>query len=946
MSKNTIKIKGAREHNLKNVNLEFPKDKLIVFTGLSGSGKSSLAFATIYAEGRRRYVESLSAYARQFLGGNEKPDVDLIEGLSPAISIEQKTTSHNPRSTVATVTEIYDYLRLLYARVGTPHCVNGHGPIKSSSIKEIVNQICANFKNEDRLIISSPVVRDRKGSFVDLIARLRKDKFLRVKIDGQIMSLDTPIDLDKNKRHNIDIVVKALTFFDNEETILDIQGNIEQALKYGEGMVKIHDREKNQDTLFSSTYGCKECGFNVPSLEPRLFSFNSPQGACKDCKGLGVKLEIDEDLLIPDKNISVLEGGIVYLKNIVLSSNIEWLKFETLAKHYKIPLDIPIKDLTISQLDYLLYGSDEEVQLNIKTSGGLTLNSFDIIEGIGSVIERRYEQTQSETQRNYYKGFMSDKSCNTCNGKRLNEVPLSVLINNINITDLTNMSVEDELEFILKLNLTESQTKIAKLVLNEIINRLEFLNQVGLGYLTLARSASTLSGGESQRIRLATQIGSQLTGVLYVLDEPSIGLHQKDNDRLIKTLKHLRDIGNTVIVVEHDDDTIQNADYIVDIGPKAGDKGGEIVCAGTFEEIKNHKTSITAQYLRKEKIIAVPKKRRGGNGKVLEIKGAKANNLKNVNVKIPLNKFVCLTGVSGSGKSTLMNQILLKGLKKSLHLTTDRPGKHDKILGTEHIDKVISISQDPIGKTPRSNPATYTSLFDNIRDLFADTVEAKLNGFSKSRFSFNVPGGRCENCQGDGVLKISMHFLPTVFVKCEVCEGRRYKDKTLEVKFKDKNIYDVLEMTVDQAMEFFVKQPKILKKLETLHDVGLGYIKLGQSATELSGGEAQRVKLSTFLQKKGTGKTIFLLDEPTTGLHIDDVNRLLNVLNRIVDNGDTVLTIEHNLDVIKMADYIIDLGPDGGKNGGSVIATGTPEQLMSSKDVSYTANYLEKYLEE
>ncbi|AGM25754.1 excinuclease ABC subunit A [Spiroplasma syrphidicola EA-1] len=944
MAKDWIIVKGARENNLKNINVEIPKDKLVVFTGLSGSGKSSLAFNTIYAEGRRRYIESLSSYARQFLGGNEKPDVDAIEGLSPAISIDQKTTSNNPRSTVGTVTEIYDYLRLLYARVGVPYCINGHGVIKSVSIKEIINNLKQQLKEDEKFMILSPVIRDKKGSFKELFLKLRQESFIRVNINGELRNLDEDIELDKNKRQNIDIVIDRIIFHNNEEIISRIHDAIEIALKYGNGLVKIAFQEQDKEALFSTNYACSICGFVIPELEPRLFSFNSPNGACPDCKGLGIKLEVDEELLIPNPNLSVLQGGIVYLKNIINTTNIEWQKFTVLANHYHIPLDLPISDLTKTQLNYLLRGSDETVDYNFKTASGNIMRGYDYIEGIGQLIERRYTETTSESAREYYKQFMSDRKCTTCHGQRLNEIPLAVKINDLSISDFTNLSVEEELSQVLNLRLTEYQQEIAKLIVNELVNRLDFLSRVGLGYLTLARSAATLSGGEAQRIRLATQIGSQLTGVLYVLDEPSIGLHQRDNDKLIETLKSLRDLGNTLIVVEHDEDTIRASDYIIDIGPRAGINGGEVVAYGQLEDIMQNPNSITGKYLTGELEIVVPKTHRGGNGLTLEVKGARENNLKNINVTIPLNKLVCLTGVSGSGKSTLMHEIIWKGIKKNLGLATERPGAYDKIVGIDNIDKVINISQDPIGKTPRSNPATYTSVFDDIRDLFAGTNEAKARGYLKGRFSFNVPGGRCENCQGDGIIKISMHFLPTVFVNCEVCDGKRYNDETLMVKFKEKNIYDVLEMTVDQAALFFEKQPKIYQKLLTMQEVGLGYIKLGQSATELSGGEAQRVKLSTFLLKRTTGKTLFLLDEPTTGLHVDDVKRLLVVLNRIVDNGDSVLVIEHNLDVIKVADHIIDLGPEGGNGGGTVVATGTPEQIVNKSDISFTGQYLKLIL--
>ncbi|UZQ29540.1 MAG: excinuclease ABC subunit UvrA [Spiroplasma phoeniceum] len=944
MGKNWIVVKGARENNLKNIDVKVPKDKLVVFTGLSGSGKSSLAFNTIYAEGRRRYIESLSSYARQFLGGNEKPDVDAIEGLSPAISIDQKTTSHNPRSTVGTVTEIYDYLRLLYARVGTPYCINGHGVIKSVTVKEIINNLKQLLTEGEKFMILSPVVRDKKGSFKDLFARLKQESFIRVKVNDEIKTLDEEIELDKNKRQNIDIIIDRLVYKESADLLSRIHDAIEVALKYGNALVKIDFADQKKEMLFSTNYSCSICGFVISELEPRLFSFNSPSGACSECKGLGVKLEVDEDLLIPNRSLSILQGAIIYLKNIVNTTNIEWQKFKVLANNYNIVLEQPVSDLTKEQLEYLIRGSDEPIEYNLKTASGNIMRGYDYIEGIGQLIERRYTETSSESQREYYKQFMTDKKCGTCLGKRLNVIPLSVKINSISISEFTDLSVEDELKEVLNLKLTESQQEIARLIINELVNRLDFLSRVGLGYLTLSRNASTLSGGEAQRIRLATQIGSQLTGVLYVLDEPSIGLHQRDNDKLIETLKSLRDLGNTLIVVEHDEDTIRSSDYIIDIGPRAGINGGQVVAVGSIDDIQQNPNSITGKYLTGELAIDVPKKRRGGNGLVLEIKGARENNLKNINVTIPLNKFVCLTGVSGSGKSTLMNEILWKGIKKNLGLATERPGAHDKITGIDNIDKVINISQDPIGKTPRSNPATYTSVFDDIRDLFANTNEAKARGYLKGRFSFNVPGGRCEHCQGDGIIKISMYFLPTVYVSCEVCEGKRYNDETLLVKFKNKNIYDVLEMTVDKACDFFAAQPKISQKLGTMQEVGLGYIKLGQSATELSGGEAQRVKLSTFLLKRTTGKTLFLLDEPTTGLHVDDVKRLLVVLNKIVDNGDTVITIEHNLDFIKMADYIIDLGPEGGVVGGMIVATGTPEQLVLKSGASYTAQYLKPLL--
>ncbi|WP_342252688.1 excinuclease ABC subunit UvrA [Spiroplasma endosymbiont of Amphibalanus improvisus] len=941
---NWITIKGARENNLKNIDLKIPKNKMIAFTGLSGSGKSSLAFGTIYSEGRRRYIESLSSYARQFLGGNEKPDVDQINGLSPAISIDQKTTSKNPRSTVGTITEIYDYLRLLYARAGTPYCINGHGPVKTSSIKTIIEEIKKIISdNNEKLIILAPVVIDKKGSHLEVFDNLKKEGFIRVKVDGIIKTLDDQFNLEKNERHNIDIIVDRLIYDDNDEFTSRLHDAIEVCLKYSKGLVKIHLNKIDKSFLFSSNYSCKECGFNVPNLEPRLFSFNAPIGACYECKGLGIRLEVDEDLLIEDKSLSISDGAIRYFKNFINTQNIEWQKFKALLDHYKISIYVPYEDFSNEQKDIILNGTSTPIQMNIITTTGRKYEPFEPIEGIAKLIERRYIETTSNQARDYYHTYMSDKKCNVCKGQKLNPIALSVKIDKLSIYDFTNLSIEKELEKIINVQFTEQQQQIVKLVLDEIINRLDFLNQVGLGYLSLSRTASTLSGGEAQRIRLATQIGSQLSGVLYVLDEPSIGLHQVDNDKLIKTLKNLRDLGNTLIVVEHDEETIRNSDWVVDIGPEAGDKGGNVIASSTYEEFLKHKDSITAKYLRGEEKILTPKSHHSGNGLVLEIKEAAENNLNKIDVKFPLNKFICLTGVSGSGKSTLMNEILHKGIKKYLKQSNKTPGKHKEIKGIDNIEKVVNISQSPIGKTPRSNPATYTSVFDDIRDLFTNTPEAKMRGYLKGRFSFNVHGGRCENCQGDGIIKISMQFMPTVYVTCEICEGRRYNEETLLVKYKNQNIYNILEMTVDKALEFFENIPKIVQKLQTMQDVGLGYIKLGQPAPQLSGGEAQRVKLSTFLLKKTTKKTLFLLDEPTTGLHVHDVKQLLKVFERIVKNGGTVVCIEHNLDVIKCSDYIIDLGPGGGINGGNVLATGTPEQLLKS-ETSITARYLEKLL--
>ncbi|WP_031542540.1 excinuclease ABC subunit UvrA [Mesoplasma photuris] len=943
MTKDKIIIKGARENNLKNIDLEIPKNKLVVFTGLSGSGKSSLAFSTIYAEGRRRYIESLSAYARQFLGGNEKPDVDSIEGLSPAISIDQKTTSHNPRSTVGTVTEIYDYLRLLYSRVGTPYCINGHGVIQAASIKEILNNIKVSTEEGEQVYILSPIVRDKKGSHRDTFDKLKNEGFIRAKVDGEIKMLDEVIDLEKNQRHNIDIIVDRLVYRDEEELNSRIFSAIEIALKYSEGMIKVfYPESKKEEKLFSTTYSCKQCGFNIPEMEPRLFSFNAPLGACEGCGGLGVSLEADIDLIIPDESLTINQGGIAYFKNLVGSDNLEWQKFRTLCDYYYVDLNLPIKFLTNKQKDIILFGSDEEIEVKLISSNGRKHESFEYIGGVASEIQRKYFETKSEEIRKWYAKFMSSKTCNSCKGARLNETALSIKINDLSIYQFTEMSIEEELNFILSVELTETQTKIAELVLKEIISRISFLNEVGLGYLNLSRTATTLSGGEAQRIRLAKQIGSQLTGILYVLDEPSIGLHQRDNDKLIGTLKHLRDLGNTLIVVEHDEDTMKESDWIVDIGPGAGEHGGEVIFNGTYEDILKSET-ITGKYLSGKMKVEVPKNRRGGNGKKLEIIGASENNLKNINVTVPLNKFVTITGVSGSGKSTLLEDIIYKGIQNKLSKERVETGKVKEIKGIQNVDKVIYISQEPIGKTPRSNPATYTSVFDDIRDLFTNLPEAKIRGYKKGRFSFNVPGGRCENCTGDGIITISMQFMPSVEVVCEICEGKRYNDETLQVKFKNKNISDVLNMTVEEASMFFENIPAIKQKLDTILEVGLGYIRLGQSATTLSGGESQRIKLSTYLLKKATGKTIFLLDEPTTGLHVDDVNRLIKVLDRLIDLGNTVIAIEHNLDFIKVSDYIIDLGPEGGTGGGNIVATGTPEQILSIPG-SYTAYYLKEYL--
>ena len=901
---------------------------------------TSLAFDTIYAEGQRRYVESLSAYARQFLGGVDKPNVELIEGLSPAISIDQKTTSNNPRSTVGTVTEIYDYLRLLYARVGVPYCPDHHIPITGLTITEMVNTV-NQYEDGTKMTILAPIVRNKKGTFKDSFEKLQKDGYVRVRVDGEIKLLEDDITLEKNNRHDIDVVVDRIV--KRSDSRSRIHDSMETALSLADGKVIVSTGDK--ENLFSSNYACSICGFSVPTLEPRLFSFNAPLGACATCHGLGITEEVDVDILIPDPDLSINEGGIRYYKNIVGTENIEWQTFAMLCKTYKIPLDKPIKTFTKKQMDIILYGSDRPIKYVIYSSSGNRYDRNDFIEGVKKLIERRYVETTSSWSKDWYHSFMMESTCPTCGGKRLNKEALSVIVGDKNIMEFTAMSVVQALDWLDKLTLTETQAKIAELVIKEIRNRLQFLKDVGLDYLTLDRLAGTLSGGEAQRIRLATQIGSRLSGVLYVLDEPSIGLHQRDNARLIETLKNMRDLGNSLIVVEHDEETMMSADWIVDIGPGAGIHGGNVMASGTPLEVMKNENSITGLYLSGKKRIDVPKSRRKGNGKYVEIQGASENNLKHINVKFPLGKFVVVTGVSGSGKSTLVNEIFTKAVQQSIgKMKRVKPGKFDKIKGTENIDKLVQIDQDPIGRTPRSNPATYTGVFDDIRDVFAATPEAKMRGYDKGRFSFNVKGGRCEACQGDGVKVISMNFLPDVYVPCEVCHGQRYNDATLQCTFKGKNIYEVLEMPVEEALSFFANNPKIKNKLQTLNDVGLGYLKLGQSSTTLSGGEAQRVKLASELQKKPTGKTVYILDEPTTGLHTDDVKRLIAVLQRIVDTGNTVLVIEHNLDVIKCADWIIDLGPEGGDNGGTVIVTGTPEKV-AKEEKSWTGQYLKKAIE-
>ena len=932
-----IVIKGARENNLKNIDLTLPKNKMIVMTGVSGSGKSSLAFDTIYAEGERRYVESLSSYARQFLGGSEKPDVDSIEGLSPAISIDQKTTSKNPRSTVGTVTEIYDYLRLLYARIGVPYCPTHNIPISSQSVEEMTNKILE-YPEGTKLIIMAPVIHGEKGEHKDLLEKLRKDGYVRVRINKESRDLSENIELDKNIKDDIDVVIDRLIIKEGIRSRLFEA--IESATKLAKGKVII-DVMGDKELLFSESFACPYCNFSLPELEPRMFSFNAPFGACPECKGLGVNLTIDKDLVIPNKDLSINEGAIVTLSDD--QGGIYYKRLKCVCDHYKIDMDKPFKKLTKKEENIVLYGTTEIIPFNYTTKSGNIYNQKDFYEGIINNLQRRYMETSSTWIREWLERYMIETTCTKCNGSRLRDEVLSVLINGKNIYEVTCLSIKDLYDFMNNLKLTKEQQEIGKLLIEEIKNRLKFLLNVGLEYLTLSRTASTLSGGESQRIRLATQIGSRLTGVLYVLDEPSIGLHQRDNERLIKSLLEMRDLGNTLIVVEHDTDTMLASDYLVDIGPGAGDNGGKVMAAGTPEEVMKNENSITGQYLSGKKCIEIPKTRRKGTGKIIEIIGASENNLKNIDVKIPLGTFTCVTGVSGSGKSSLIMQILSKAVSQNLYKSKDKPGKYKKIKGLENIDKLVEITQNPIGRTPRSNPATYTGVFDEIRELFTNTKEAKMLGFGKDRFSFNVKGGRCEACRGDGVKKIEMHFLPDVYIPCEVCHGTRYNSETLNIRYKDKNIADVLNMRVHNALTFFENIPKIKNKLQVLEDVGLGYIKLGQSATTLSGGEAARVKLAKELQKKPTGKTLFIMDEPTTGLHMEDIKRLLAIIQKIVDNNDTVIVIEHNLDFIKSADYIIDIGPEGGDRGGEVIGTGTPEEITLNKK-SYTGEFLKKVL--
>ena len=932
-----IIIKGARENNLKNIDLTLPKNKLIVMTGVSGSGKSSLAFDTIYAEGQRRYVESLSSYARQFLGGTEKPDVDSIEGLSPSISIDQKTTSNNPRSTVGTVTEIYDYFRLLYARIGTPMCPNHHIPIKGQSIEEMANKLLE-YSEGTKMIIMAPVVHGEKGTHKELLDKLRADGYARVRVNGEMHELTEEFNFDKNVKDNIDVVVDRLVIKEN------IRGrlfeSLEASCKLSNGKVVI-DIVGDKELLFSELYACPYCEFSLPELEPRMFSFNAPYCACPDCKGLGIKLSIDPELVVPDKNKSLEDGAIVTLGDD--TDNIYYKRLECMCKHYKISTTKPFKKLTQKEKDLIFYGSLEPIKFNYSSRSGNITNQVDYYEGVINNLQRRYMETTSTWIREWLENYMVETECETCHGARLNNDALSVYINNKNIFELTSMSIDKIIEFFNNLKLNKEQESIADLLIKEIKSRLNFLSNVGLEYLTLSRMAGTLSGGELQRIRLATQIGSRLTGVLYVLDEPSIGLHQRDNERLINSLKEMRDLGNTLIVVEHDTDTMLAADYLVDIGPHAGSEGGYVMAAGTPEEVMKVENSITGRYLSGKEKIEVPNKRRTGNGSFIEIKGASENNLKNIDVKFPLGTYTCVTGVSGSGKSSLVMRILSSAAMKHVYGSKVYVGKHKKIVGLENIDKIVEITQNPIGRTPRSNPATYTGVFDDIRDLFTNTKEAKMYGFEKNRFSFNVKGGRCEACRGDGVKKIEMHFLPDVYVPCEICHGTRYNSETLNIKYKGKNIADVLEMRVSEALKFFENVPKIKSKLQVLEDVGIGYLKLGQSATTLSGGEASRVKLAKELQKKPTGKTLFIMDEPTTGLHSDDIKRLLAIIQKIVDNKDTVIVIEHNLDMIKCSDYIIDIGPLGGDNGGEIVATGTPEEVSKNKN-SFTGEFLKKML--
>lgn len=940
-SRKCIIVKGARENNLKNIDVVIPKETLTVFTGLSGSGKSTLAFETIYAEGQRRYVESLSPYARQFLGGVDKPDVDSIEGLSPAISIDQKTTSHNPRSTVGTVTEIYDFLRLLFSRIGVPYCPNHNVPILAispSAMTERVLQCPVGTK----LQILAPVVRHEKGTHKTTLEKIKSEGFARLRVDGEFRLVEETKELDKNKRHDIDIVIDRLVM--KEELRSRVAEDVELALDWGHGHLLIHTEEG--DELLSSSHACPECGFSVPKLEPRLFSFNAPLGYCPVCKGLGISRAVAEDLLVPDPSKTINQGAIRYYKNIVNTTNLEWQEFKVLLDHCHIPCDVPYEKLSDEQRHQILYGTDYPVEHSLTSVNGNVMHRNRPLEGIKVFIERRYRDSTSKWMIPYYESFMRDSECPACHGRRLNEAALSVRVNGLNIHEVTALTIDALLRYVedTKSKLSENERRIAEMVLKEIENRARFLLNVGLDYLTLERMAMSLSGGEAQRIRLATQIGSRLSGVLYVLDEPSIGLHQRDNAKLIETMKEMRDLGNTLIVVEHDEETMRAADYLVDIGPGAGVHGGQVVAAGSLEDIENEPQSITGDYLAGRRQIKVPSSRRKGSGKKLTLKGCSCHNLKNIDVAFPLGTFTVVTGVSGSGKSSLIDETLSSLLQNKLNGSQLPVGPYQSVSGLEHVDKVVNVTQEPIGRTPRSNPATYTKLFDDIRELYSQTEEARAKGYDKGRFSFNVSGGRCEKCQGAGVIYVPMNFLPDVYVKCDECEGMRYNQETLSCYYKGKNIFDVLEMRVEEAMHFFENRPQIFRKIKTLYDVGLGYIKLGQPATTLSGGEAQRVKLAYELQKRPTGKTVYILDEPTTGLHSEDVKHLIAVLQSLVDHGDTVIVIEHNLDVIKVADYIIDIGPDGGSRGGQIVATGTPEDVARNQK-SYTGQYLRKALE-
>lgn len=938
---NSIIIKGAKEHNLKNINIEIPRDKLVVITGLSGSGKSSLAFDTLYAEGQRRYVESLSAYARQFLGLMEKPDVESIEGLSPAISIDQKTTSKNPRSTVGTVTEIYDYIRLLYARIGVPYCPNCGKKIEKQTIDQIVDNILE-LDEGTKIQVLAPIIRRRKGEFVKILSDFQKDGFVRARVDGETVELSDDIQIDRKKKHNIELIVDRLII--KPEIRSRLTESVEVALKHANNLVSI-DIQGKEVRVYSKNYACPDCGISFDELSPRMFSFNNPFGACPTCTGIGYLMKIDPDLIIPDKNKTLYDGVKAFgASNMKKGETMAKMYFESIAKHYGVDISVPIKKLPKDFLDKILYGTGtDEIDFEYESAAGVRKFKAPF-EGVIPTLERRHNETKSQGMRDFYEYYMSNSECPECKGARLKKEVLAVRVGEKNINELTSMSIDKIKTYLNSLELNKKDKMIADQILKELNKRLQFLMDVGLEYLTLSRGAGTLSGGEAQRIRLATQIGSGLTGVLYILDEPSIGLHQRDNEKLIATLKKLRDLGNTVLVVEHDEDTMYAADQIIDIGPGAGVHGGNVMAQGTAEEVKLVSDSVTGQYLSGRKQIKVPAKRRKSNGRSIEVKGATEHNLKNVNVKFPLGQFICVTGVSGSGKSTLVNEVLYKSIAKELNGSNEKPGKCKEITGLDNIDKIINIDQSPIGRTPRSNPATYTGVFDIIRDIFANTNEAKMRGYEKGRFSFNVDGGRCEACNGDGILRIEMHFLPDIYVPCEVCKGKRYNKETLEVKYKGKTIADVLDMTVEEALQFFENIPRIKQKIQTLYDVGLGYIKLGQPSTTLSGGEAQRIKLAAELSKKATGKTLYILDEPTTGLHIADVHKLVEILQRLVDTGNSIIVIEHNLDLIKTADYIIDLGPEGGDNGGQVVAVGSPEQIVKN-DRSYTGKFLKKYIE-